>query len=413
MRRYTLSQAALGAMAGCLVLAAPAWAQDEAIDPASTIDWKIGGSAVLAGGLYDADGVDPSGLVGRAEGWLTGSTLFDNQVEVGVALGFVAEGDNPRNDPRGDADGPFASGCSPFAVGCVGAPIPTYRSIHAAFAEGGVAADRGGRAQLETAYVYVSGPLGEVAVGRQEGVAARFALRPNRGAAALAAADPKLDLTGLGAPRVRDTISGPSAKITATTARVLGVQAGVSYTPGLEAAGVDAAKRFGPERTVGALPGAIWEAGLSFSLRPPGWPNVAASLTHSRASADVRQAEFGAIETTSASVAIADDTWSLGIAALEGDNGWIGAGERTYRSVAVHGGIDLDAWSLGLEIATSADDLTRTDWESAVGTAAFAVSESLSVTLGLQSVERRPATGSVLRPKRHTQGAFVEFSAKF
>lgn len=409
MQRYSLSHIALGAVAGWLALAGAATAQEFA--------WEQGGQLVGVGGAFNDDGVEAVALAARFEAFLNGSTLFDNQIEVGVAFGLVGERDHPRADPRGDADGPFANGCSPLASGCLGAPVPTYRSIHAGFATGGLAAKRGGRTQLETAYVYVSGPLGEVSLGRQEGVAARFGLRPTHGLdgafSAVSASNPELDLTGLGAPRLRDTLSGPSAKLTAATVRVLGLQAGVSYTPSLEAAGLDSAKRFAPAGTIGALPDSVWEAALSFSLRPPGAPNLSAGLTHSRASAERPQADFGAVETSTASVAVSDEGWMIGAAALEGDNGWRGAGERRYRSYGVRGGATLGDWSLGLEIATSKDDLTQTKWTNAVGTASISPFEGVTMTLGLQSVERRPEDGAALRPKRHTSGVFVGFGAKF
>lgn len=395
-RRFALAAAGLAAMCG------PAWA--DAAPPEA--QWDFGAEWVAAVGAFDDDRLAEP-FVARGEGWLTGSLLFDNQVELGVSLGLVAERDNPRADPRGDVVGD----CPASFAACpsiAGAPV---RSVWSRGAAAGSPPNRSVRAQLETAFVYASAPFGEVSLGRQEGTASRFDVGAASGA--LAAADPRLDMTGLGAPRTKDTTSGPSAKLSATTARVLGVQLGVSYTPEIEAAGLDAPKRYGPAGSIGFEPGSVWEAGLSFALRPPGWAQVNAGLAVSKAESDRRERAFEDMSTVTASFSVAEEGWSLGLAALVSDQGWAPGG-GDYRAVSARAGIDVAEWTLGLEMATSSDDLVRVDLKSALVSAARPMGDGATLRLGLQGVERDSPTvgaGGAREARRNrNSGAFLEWS---
>lgn len=379
--------------------------------PAAAQEWSFeaGGRATLAAGAFSADAAEPESALARAEAWLDGSILFDNQIELGFAIAAAAERDHPRADPRGDAV--LGPQINPLAL-----PVsPPLRSIHAGLAQSGVPADRGPRAQLETAFIYASNPMGEISLGRQEGIAARFAARPDRIAETLSAADPRLDLTGLGGPRLVDRLSGPSAKLSLTTARVLGLQFGLSYTPDIEAEGLDAAKHRRPINTIGAEPEKVLEAGASFALRLPDWPAIVAGLTWSRGegwgpvSRGPANGQFGDVETVAANAQLGFEGWSLGVSALTGDNGWSGAGDRGYTAYAVHAGLDLHDWALGLEIATSSDDLIDLDQDALMLSAVTPITEKLNLMLGVQGARRQGAGLS----SANASGVVMEWTVRF
>ena len=88
------------------------------------------------------------------------------------------------------------------------------------------------RARVETAYLQIDGGNGELRVGKDRGVASRFhegtksVLSHGRLDTTL------LDPTGLSAIRTRHDLTGPSAKISYASPRLVGIRAGASFTPG-------------------------------------------------------------------------------------------------------------------------------------------------------------------------------------
>ncbi len=95
------------------------------------------------------------------------------------------------------------------------------------------------RGRLEVAYLQVDGGYGEARVGKDLGVAARF----HEGAPSVlthARLDsPLLDPSGLNGLKSRHDLTGPSAKLSYATPRLLGIRGGISYTPEANADGLD------------------------------------------------------------------------------------------------------------------------------------------------------------------------------
>lgn len=99
--------------------------------------------------------------------------------------------------------------------------------------------DTGPRARIEAAYFYVEGGYGELSLGRDIGVAARF----HEGDVGLVRrariANSYFEPTGLAAIRTRHDLTGPAAKISYVTPRLIGIRAGLSFTPEADVSGLD------------------------------------------------------------------------------------------------------------------------------------------------------------------------------
>ncbi|MEL7231279.1 MAG: porin, partial [Pseudomonadota bacterium] len=208
------------------------------------------------------------------------------------------------------------------------------------------------RARLETAYFQVDGGYGELRLGKDSGVAARFhegapsVLSHARGDTAL------LDPTGLTSVRTRHDLTGPSAKLSYATPRLLGVRAGLSFTPQADADGLDrrpaaGAALLAPE-TKNALELALnatrtlRESGLRFD----------AAIAWSTADVAPRfgSAPYSDVETLSAGLKLERDEWSAGFSTLTSDNGLSGG--------------DYSAWNVGIMREGEAFDLSLTYGEA-------------------------------------------------
>jgi hypothetical protein len=408
--RHTVSAAWLATIFA--PVAGPALAQEGA-DPVvaptpAAPDAALTGTmfAALAAGAFDGVRSDPEAVVGRVELGLKGSLLFEDQTEIGFESRLVVERDSPRTDPRGDATG-FTS--------ALGAPTPSLRAIHMRYATLGQRADRGPRAQLEDAFIFVRNPFGEVSLGRQPGVGAGFARAVRWGRGEIAASDARLDLSGITAPIVIDRLSGVSPKVTVKSSRVLGVQLGLSYTPDVNTAGVDDPARYTPADALGAKPDSALEAAIGFELNLPGTPYlVGAHASYSKASGPRVGGLFDDVETTSASLAFEGPNFSLGLRTLNGDNGWAGGGgARGYSATAVRAGFSQDGVAYGLEIATSSDNLVNADTRAAVLSATAplgAEGSGFSITYGLQGIERESSHPAGTDRTERSVGVFVEVS---
>lgn len=192
------------------------------------------------------------------------------------------------------------------------------------------------RARLETAYVQVDGGYGELRVGKDLGVAARF----HEGAKSVlshARLDSSLlDPTGLSTVQTRHDLTGPSGKISYASPRLLGLRAGISYTPELNADGLDRRPASGTNGLSPNLEHAV-EVALNATRRLPD-SGLRVDLGVGWSTADPKSGAvngpYTSVETWSAGSRIEQAGWTLGASWLESDNGFQ---EGQYR-----------AWSTGL-----------------------------------------------------------------
>jgi hypothetical protein len=214
------------------------------------------------------------------------------------------------------------------------------------------------RARLETAYLQIDGGYGEVRIGKDSGVASRF----HEGAKSVlshARLDSALlDPTGLSTIQTRHNLTGPSAKVSYATPRLIGIRAGASFTPTADADGLD--RR--PAATVaGFAPDT--ENGVELALnasrrfRDSGW-RVDFGLGWS--SADVTSnaltPQYGSVESWSAGTRIEKDDWTFGTSWLSSDNG-LSNGDYSAWSTGLHK--ELYSTEFSVEYGESQDDIAN------------------------------------------------------
>lgn len=233
------------------------------------------------------------------------------------------------------------------------------------------------RTRLETAYLQVDGGYGELRVGKDLGVGARFH-ESARSVLSHARLDSiLLDPTGLSTVRTRHDLTGPSLKASYASPRLLGIRGGISYTPTADADGLDRRADAGTGGRAPETENAI-ELALNGTrrLRESGW-RFDVGMAFSTADVATRglSPSYDKIETWSAGTRIEKDDWTFGASWLESDNGlsqsaysaWSAGLHRTAHETdfsieygeANDDGARLDAQSLRIGAARDLDRNTR------------------------------------------------------
>ncbi|KCZ51137.1 porin [Hyphomonas pacifica] len=261
--------------------------------------------------------------------WLDTSRnrILDNGVEIGAAGRLEVQRDHPaRAGFSGVPNGTEGSG-----FGLQGA--------FTGLATGIPAENEDARLQLEQAYVYANGGYGELRLGRDAGVALRFREGSPSIFNTVAIGAQTLDPSGTDVITTRHDLTGPSAKLTYTTPRLIGFRAGLSFTPRVAVRGMDRdADRNLPSTAPVTLKNAA-EGAVNFShlLRQSG-VRVRASVAASTAEVDVpayAAASYDRVSTWSLGGSLEYQDFSFGASYLNSDNGMASQG-------------DYDAWTLGL-----------------------------------------------------------------
>jgi predicted porin len=191
----------------------------------------------------------------------------------------------------------------------------------------------GARGRLEAAYLEMDGGYGELRLGKDRGIAARFHEGAPSALLLTGTANPYLDPTGLKIIRTNHDLTGPSAKLSYATPRILGLRAGVSVTPDPDGAHLD--------RSLSSLPsqpdlnGAV-EVGANLSR------TLRSSRTRIRASLAWSTADLSGplphqrdrVSTLSAGANVETSGFEFGASWLKSDNGFQTA--------------DYEAWEVGL-----------------------------------------------------------------
>ena len=307
---------------------------------------------------------------------LSTNRILDNGLEIGAVGRFELQHDNPhRAGFGGVTGGDFGLGQGAFS----GLAAATgYEQV-------------GTRGQLEQAYIYAEGGYGEVRLGRDKGVAARF----YEGAPSIflkaSTANPVLDPSGRAYVRTDNDLTGPALKVSYASPRILGVRAGLSYTPTADVRGLDR----DPERRVAGNPqvsvDSAAEAAINVSrrLRESG-VRVRGALAYSRAdvSSALRPDIYGTVETWSAGASAEFETITLGASVLGSNNG-LDSGAGDYSAWTI--GATKQAFSMvfGVDYGEATDDLTGLTSESWSVGAARELTDSLRVAGGYRSQTSR------------------------
>lgn len=237
------------------------------------------------------------------------------------------------------------------------------------------------RARLETAYFQVDGGYGELRIGKDQGVGARF----HEGAKSVlshARLDSTLlDPTGLSTIRTRHDLTGPSVKLSYASPRLIGLRGGISFTPSADADGLDRRPSAGTGGFAPETENAI-EVALNGTrrLRESGWRfDVGLAWSTADISNPSLLVPYDRVETFSGGTRIEKEDWTFGAS-------WLGSNNGLPNS-------DYSAWSLGLhrdayntefsvEFGQTEDDGAQLDSKSFRLGAARDFGESTKIALG-------------------------------
>ncbi|MEQ8320531.1 MAG: porin [Rhodospirillales bacterium] len=366
-------------------------------------DWDVWETKSEAEGAIAASTSEgaPVALLGAFG--ISTNRVLDSGLEIGAVGRFEVQHDNPARagfsgipEGFGGVTGGWQSGFSGLAA--------TSQREHV-----------GTRGQLEVAYVYAEGGYGEVRLGRDKGVAVRF----HEGAPSVflkaGTANPVLDPTGQAYIRSDHDLTGPALKASYESPRILGVRAGVSFTPTADVRGVDR----DPARRVAGSPQlsieSAAEASLNLSrrLRESG-VRLQAALAYSRAdvSAAVTPDIYGTIETWSAGASAEFDTITVGASVLGSNNG-VENGSADYSAWTI--GVTKQAFSFdfGLDYGEATDDLTGLESESWSLGVAKEIREGVRVAAGYRDQtarQRRVGLVSVPMERDSAEGVVLEIT---
>ena len=339
------------ALAAPMVALAPAAAAQDVWDDPGGVETEA--SAELA--LVAAPGADEPLLgLGRARMGL--NYVLMNGAEIGAVGGLELQRDHPA---RAGFSGVF-----PPSAGAGASSGGAFSGL----ARGGTPADQDLRISLETAYVYIDGGYGEARLGADDGVATRFF----EGGPALFAhsglVNPALDPTGVIIARTDHDLTGPAAKISYATPRILGLRGGVSYTPTADRRGVD-------RDTETAFPGAsrpeiedAFEVALNLSRRlPQSGVRLRAAAAYSQAEARLPTDPtlYGTVETWSAGASAEFSRLRVGGSYLESNNG-VASGPGDYSAWGLSAAVPLGRFEAVAEVSGAEDEfagLTSDSWQ--------------------------------------------------
>jgi len=289
-------------------------------------------------------------------GWVGVSTnrILENGLEIGVSGRLEAQKDHP-----------LRAGFSGVPGGAEGAQ-PAFQGAFTGLAYGAALEEADLRAELEEAYVYVDGGYGELRLGRDEGVAARFQENAPSVFNALALGRQALDPTGIDIVTTRHDLTGPSAKLSYATPRLIGIRAGVSFTPKADVRGLD---RDADRNLPGAAPITLVNAvegsvNVSRLLREQG-VRLSAALAASTAEVDTppyAAPVYDCVSTFSAGARAEFETIALGFTWLQSDNGLTQSAD--YESWTAGVTKTFGKTQIGLEYGAAKDGLTALEGDA-------------------------------------------------
>ena len=383
-----LTALALASTAACL----PAAAQEDW--EAWEADWTGEAAVVLAPGADEA-------LVYRLGLGFDANRVLDNGLEIGVAMQLDAEQDH--------------GGRAGFS-GIVADPLPGVPSLEGAFsglARASGQEDSGARGRLQKAYVYAEGGYGEVRFGHDEGVAKRFAQGAPSLFSPLSLHAPRLDPAGGAIVRTDHDLTGPAAKFSYATPRIVGLRGGISFTPEAGLGGLDRDPvRVLPGTAALSLSNAA-EASLSFNhrFRYSGL-RLRASTAWSRADVDAAPtapAAYGSVETWSFGANAEWKDTTIGASWLNSNNGLrLPSGDYSAWTV----GLTRKAFGLswGAEYGEASDEAAGVDGESWRVGVSRTINEHAALSLGYRSDELARGDSFVFPRTSGGEGIVVEIT---
>ncbi len=298
------------------------------------------------------------------------STVLQSGVKLGVRTEYRAQQDNPA---RAGFSGAFgfpgdAAAASGAFSGLLG---------------GGAPEDIPARDSVEAAFGYVNGGYGELRFGRDQGVAARFHEGAPDVFAFARAANPYLDPSGASIVRTQNDLTGPAARISYTSPRILGLRAGVSYTPEANVGGLDR----DPTRTLPGGEPIELRNGVDVAVnavrrfRSAGRPRVRTHASFARADVRIGVDELsgGTVESWTAGGEVEWGVVTVGADWLTSDNG-----SGRYRAWSIGAMVKVWGFDVGAAFGEASDAgaaLEGDGWNVGVSRELF---DRLTVAAGFQ-----------------------------
>ncbi len=270
----------------------------------------------------EAAGTEVEPVLGEISVIGTSEKVLDNGVRLRARGALRLQSDHPT---RTGGLGGFGS--------LPNAPVGAFSGLSAAAMKDDETDLRG---RWESAYLQVDGGYGEVRAGKDQGVAARFYEGPRSVLTHARLDSGLLDPSGLSTIRTRHDLTGPSAKLSYATPRLLGLRAGASFTPSADVDGLDRRPSAGTGGIAPDLENAV-ELALNGTrrLRESGWRfDVGLGWSTADVATNGPGDFYNSVETFSAGTRIERDDWTFGLSWLGSDNGLPQS--------------DYSAWSVGL-----------------------------------------------------------------
>lgn len=395
-----------------ILLAAGAAAASAASAKAQPVEFGASGRLTLLGGGFAQEAAfleEPA--VGRVSAQVHAEKALANGLVLRVVFGAAAERDHPRRDPRGGRAGE----CPPENPACPSIAGRSVRGYLSGFTPGGPIDNQDGRVALEQAYVLVSGAYGEASLGRDEGAASRFSLPPPNILPAGDLLQAPVELSGFSGLITRNDVSGQSFKLAAASPRILGVRLGLSYTPAIEAQGVDQGFRRGPGQPLTADPRHLVEAGASFQHTwRSGW-QTRLSGSYASGGDATGLAAFERLESWSFGAGASRGGWSFGVQRVGSDNAGAGGG-RGYRATSASIVREQGRWAGMLSGGRGRDGLAAVEIAAVTAGVRFKPTDSLQFFGGVSGAQRSVPVasagglGPVSREWERSLGAFLGVS---
>ncbi|MEM1391291.1 MAG: porin [Pseudomonadota bacterium] len=287
----------------------------------------------------DSEGRESETFLGEASLFGTAETVLESGVRLRGRFALRLQKDHPQRPGGSGGFGNDTTAAPSAFSGLSDGPVPTGEGDDL-------------RARLETAYIQVDGGYGELRIGKDSGVAARFYEGAPSVFSHTRGDTPLLDATGLTTVRTRHDLTGPSAKVSYATPRLLGVRAGLSFTPEADADGLDRRPSAGGALSAPEIKTAVeMTINATRTLRDSGLRfDAAVAWSTANVSPKFGAASYGDMETLSAGLKLDYKAWSAGISMLSSDNGLSGG--------------DYTAWNAGLMRESDFFDISFTYGEA-------------------------------------------------
>ena len=342
------------------------------------IETDLDAEMTLVGAFMDeSTGRSPRNGMGEISVSGSASKVLANGVEISGNVTFRGQTDHPQRPG-------FAGSvidCPPNLSGCANLNGSALRGSFSRLSTQPFADDAGARGSLERAYVEIDGGWGALTLGRDDGVGARFFEGGPTVFSLARDRDPILDPTGINSVRTRNDISSTAEKASYVTPRLLGLRAGLSYTPDASV------RRLDLETSRKALGVIEPELGDAVELGLQGYHffrdvdlRLRGSLTWSQANSATPMYED--TQTTSFGLDLERrDKFRVGFSILNSSNGGYG----DYSSAAIGAEYIIKDWRIGLNGSQATDDTIGLETESATLGLGRDLNDHVGLTLGYRT----------------------------